>query len=135
MSTVISEAASIASSPPIPDVTSAFKKAVESAGIFPRNGPDPTARSWGHSSSGITFAGQHKLSKLPLPSLESSCERYLEALKPLQSTEEHNDTAVAVKNFVVGEGPILQAQLKEYDSTHANYMEHFCESLLSRKIT
>lgn len=116
---------------PAPDARASFKKAVEAAGIFPRNGPDPTSRSWGHSSSGITFAAQSKLPKLPLPSLEHSCQRYLDVLKPLQTTEEQEDTAAAVKNFISGEGPTLQAQLEVYDSSHANYMEHFCEPLLS----
>ncbi|KAF7511151.1 hypothetical protein GJ744_005382 [Endocarpon pusillum] len=99
--------------------------------MFPRNGPDPSARSWGHHDSGITFAAQRKLPKLPLPSLESSCKRYLEALKPLQAAEEQKASAAAVQNFLHGEGPILQAQLKEYDNSHANYFEHFCyESFL-----
>lgn len=107
-------------------VGSSFRKAVDAACIFPRNGPDPSARSWGHHASGITFAAQHKLPKLPLPSLESSCTRYLEALKPLQSIEEQEASAAAVRNFVCEEGPILQAQLREYDASHANYFEHFC---------
>lgn len=105
-----------------------FTKAVHAAGIFPRNGPDLTARSWGHHKSGITFAAQHKLPKLPLPSLESSCKKYLEALKPLQSAPEHEASIEAVENFLHKEGPILQAQLKEYDKIHANYFEHFCMS-------
>lgn len=109
-------------------VGNSFKEAVDAAGIFPRNGPDPSARSWGHHASGITFAAQHKLPKLPLPSLESSCKRYLEALRPLQSTEEQKASAAAVRNFVDEEGPILQAQLREYDASHINYFEHFCEN-------
>jgi carnitine O-acetyltransferase len=107
---------------------SSFRAAIDAAGIFPRNGPDPSARSWGHHGSGITFAAQHKLPKLPLPTLESSCKRYLEALKPLQSAQEQEASAAAVQNFVDGEGPILQAQLKEYDNSQANYFEHFCKS-------
>ena len=119
-----------AAPPQVSDGTSSFRKAVKAAGIFPRNGPDPSARSWGHRSSGITFAAQLNLPKLPLPSLQQSCHSYLEALKPLQSTNEQNDSSRAVQNFLHGEGPTLQAQLKEYDGTHANYMEHFCESML-----
>lgn len=103
------------------------KVAVNAAGMFPRNGPDLTARSWSHHDSGITFAAQHKLPKQPLPSLESSCKKYLEALKTLQSVEEQEASAAAVKNFLHGEGPILQAQLKEYDNSQANYFEHYCE--------
>lgn len=108
-------------------VGSSFKEVADAAGIFPRNGPDQSARSWGHHVSGITFAAQHKLPKLPLPSLESSCKRYLEALKPLQSTQEQEASAAAVRKFICEEGPILQTQLKEYDASHANYFEHFCE--------
>jgi carnitine O-acetyltransferase len=106
-----------------------FMKAVHAAGILPRNGPDPTARSWGHHPSGRTFAAQDKLPKLPVPTLESSCRRYLEALKPLQSAQEHEASATAVQTFLQGEGPILQAQLKEYDRSQANYFEHFCQFL------
>ncbi len=120
------QAAATSSQPSKPD--SSFRKAIEASGIFPRNGPDPTARPWGHHSSGVTFAAQHKLPKQPLPSIELSCKRYLKALKPLQSAEEHEASAAAVQNFLDGEGPVLQAQLKEYDDTHANYFEHFCES-------
>lgn len=108
--------------------TNFFKGAIYNAGIFPRNGPDPSARSWSHHKSGVTFAAQHKLPKLPLPSLESSCRRYLQALKPLQSAQEHEFTAAVVQNFIHGEGSILQAQLKEYDDSHDNYFENFCES-------
>ena len=107
---------------------SSFRAAIEASGIFPRNGPDASARSWSHQISGTTFAAQGKLPKLPLPSLESSCKRYLDALKPLQSAQEQEASAAAVQNFVDGEGPILQAQLKEYDESHENYFEHFCES-------
>lgn len=104
-----------------------FRAAIFASGIFPRNGPDPSARSWSHQSSGVTFAAQHKLPKLPLPSLESLCKRYLDALKSLQLAQEQEVSAEAVKTFIEGERPILQAQLKEYDDNHENYFEHFCE--------
>lgn len=110
-------------------IDSSFQKAVSAAGIFPKNGPDSSARSWGHHQSGVTFAAQHKLPKLPLPSLESSCQRYLKALKPLQSTQEHEASVAAVHTFLQGEGPILQAQLEEYNRRQENYFEHFCTSI------
>lgn len=110
-------------------VDSSFSKAVDASGIFPKNGPDQSARSWGHHQSGITFAAQHKLPKLPLPSLESSCQRYLKALKPLQSAQEHEASAAAVQTFIHGEGPILQAQLEEYNRRQENYFENFCKSI------
>ena len=106
--------------------TTALEEAVEKSGIFPKNGPDPSVRSWCHTSSGVTFASQHKLPKQPLPTLESSCRRYLEALKPLQSSEEHADSEAAVSRFINGEGAVLQAQLEAYNKSHANYFEHFC---------
>lgn len=110
-------------------MSSAFRAAVDAAGIFPKNGPDPSARSWGHHESGVTFAAQQKLPKQPLPSLESSCKRYLDALKPLQSSQEQEASSAAVQSFLHGEGPILQAQLKEYDDSHPNWFEHYCEPL------
>lgn len=108
--------------------SSSVKKAVDAAAMFPKNGPDPSARSWGHHHSGVTFAAQDKLPKLPLPSLESSCQRYLKALKPLQSAQEHEASEAAVHTFIQGEGSILQSRLKEYNDSQENYFEHFCES-------
>ena len=96
------------------------------AALFPRDGPDLTARSWGHHSSGTTFSAQSKLPKQPLPSLESSCQKYLEALRVLQSEHEQKASAKAVEDFLVSEGRTLQAQLQEYDKTHDNWFEHFC---------
>ena len=104
---------------------SAFRAAINASGIFPRNGPDSSARSWSHDKGGTTFAAQHTLPKLPLPSLESSCKRYLEALKALSSEEEHRASTLAVQKFLDVEGPILQAQLEEYGAQQANYFEHF----------
>ena len=122
--------AGVAASTQTSKSSSSLKGSVVAAGIFPKNGPDPSARSWGHHGSGITFAAQHKLPKLPLPSLKSSCQRYLEALRPLQSAQEQEASTAAVQNFLHGEGPILQAQLEEYNNAHDNYFEHFCESPL-----
>ena len=104
----------------------ALREAVEASSIFPRNGPDPSARSWGHNTSGKTFGAQHKLPKQPLPSLEGSCQRYLEALTPLQSEHEHKASAAAVERFLNGEGPTLQAQLEQYDASHLNWFENYC---------
>ncbi|KAG8526576.1 uncharacterized protein KY384_008777 [Bacidia gigantensis] len=106
--------------------SSSFKPTLKASGTFPRNGPDPSARPWSHDESGITFSAQRRLPKQPLPSLESSCERYLEAVKPLQLTEEHKTTVDTVKDFLSGEGSTLQAQLGTYNENHVNYFEHFC---------
>ncbi|KAF2084723.1 hypothetical protein K490DRAFT_68480 [Saccharata proteae CBS 121410] len=78
-----------------------------------------------NSKPGITFAAQDKLPKLPIPELESSCNKYLAALEPLQSPKEHHDTEIAVKEFLKAEGPELQERLKKYAAGKANYIEQF----------
>ncbi|KAK3946124.1 putative mitochondrial carnitine O-acetyltransferase [Diplogelasinospora grovesii] len=74
---------------------------------------------------GVTFAGQDKLPKLPIPDLEKTCERYLAALKPLQSGREHADTKQAVEQFLKGEGPELNEKLKKYAEGRTSYIEQF----------
>ena len=105
----------------------AMQAAIETAAIFPKNGPDPSARSWGHDPEGQTFRAQHGVPKLPLPSLEGSCERYLQAVKALQSTDEHGTSTAAVHSFLQHEGPLLQKQLEAYNKSHVNWFENFCE--------
>ncbi len=77
------------------------------------------------SKPGITFAAQDKLPKLPIPDLESSMKRYLEALAPLQSSHEHNDTKAATRDFVEHEGKDLQDRLKSYATGRTSYIEQF----------
>lgn len=79
------------------------------------------------SYPGVTFAHQEKLAKLPIPDLESSCNRYLQALKPLQSAREHSDTRHAVHEFLIKEGPELQEKLKKYAEGRTSYIEQFCK--------
>ena len=86
----------------------------------------------GDRKPGITFASQDKLPKLPIPDLESTCQKYLDALKPLQNSREQNDTAAAVQEFLNCEGPELQARLKKYATGKTSYIEQFCELLLYR---
>ena len=80
-----------------------------------------------HYNGGVTFALQDKLPKLPIPDLEKTCERYLQALKPLQSPREHSDTRHAVQEFLRGEGPELNEKLKKYAEGKTSYIEQFCE--------
>ena len=75
----------------------------------------------------ITFANQEKLPKLPIPDLESTTEKYLSALKPLQSPREHQDTIRVVKGFLQKDGPELNERLKKYASDKTSYIEQFCE--------
>jgi hypothetical protein len=77
---------------------------------------------------GVTYAHQDKLPKLPIPELEASCQRYLTALKPLQSLREHADTKHAVQEFLKHDGPELQEKLKKYAEGRSSYIEQFCKS-------
>lgn len=76
---------------------------------------------------GVTFAHQDKLAKLPIPDLDSTCEKYLTALKPLQSPRDHSDTSHAVHEFLSQEGPELQEKLKKYAEGKTSYIEQFCK--------
>ena len=76
--------------------------------------------------AGVTFAGQDKLPKLPVPELKSSLDKYLESLKPLQTPREHRETEAAVADFLKNEGPELQERLKKYASNRTSYIEQFC---------
>lgn len=78
-----------------------------------------------NSRPGITFAHQDSLPKLPIPELDSSCKKYLAALRPLQTPKEYNETVHAVEDFLKSDGPVLQEKLKKYASGKANYIEQF----------
>ncbi|KAF1979225.1 carnitine acetyl transferas-like protein [Bimuria novae-zelandiae CBS 107.79] len=100
--------------------------AKESQASFPSEARDPLGHHKNpESRPGITFAHQDKLPKLPIPELESSCKKYLAALKPLQSPKEHNDTVHAIQDFIKSDGPALQDKLKKYANGKANYIEQF----------
>lgn len=102
--------------------------AKDTAQSFPAQERAPLAHSTNpNSRPGITFASQDSLPKLPIPELDSSCKKYLAALKPLQSPKEHNDTITSVQEFLKSDGPILQEKLKKYASGKANYIEQFCK--------
>ncbi|TKA80303.1 hypothetical protein B0A49_01594, partial [Cryomyces minteri] len=77
------------------------------------------------SKPGITFAAQDKLPQLPIPELESTCKKYLSALKPLQTIREHQHTEDAVLEFLRAEGPDLQDRLKKYATGKSSYIEQF----------
>lgn len=74
---------------------------------------------------GITFSGQDKLPKLPIPDLAASCKRYVEALKPLQTEREQAETHYAVNEFLKSDGPELNEKLKDYAQGKTSYIEQF----------
>lgn len=81
----------------------------------------------GQRDGGITFASQDKLPKLPIPDLASTCDKYLEALRPLQSPRERAETEFAVRDFLTTDGPDLQERLKKYAQGKTSYIEQFCQ--------
>lgn len=78
-------------------------------------------------SGGVTFAAQDDLPRLPIPELSTSCEKYLRALKPLQTPRDHVETQHAVAEFLKDDGPGLQEKLKKYAQGKTSYIEQFCE--------
>lgn len=86
---------------------------------------EPLKKKQEKAKPGITYAAQDKLPKLPIPDLESSAKRYLEALEPLQSSREHDDTKSAVKDFLLHDGRDLQDKLKKYATNKTSYIEQF----------
>lgn len=76
---------------------------------------------------GVTYAHQDELPKLPIPDLEQTCQKYLAALKPLQTPREHAETRHAVQEFLKHEGPELNEKLKKYAEGRTSYIEQFCK--------
>ncbi|KAK1639684.1 choline/Carnitine O-acyltransferase [Colletotrichum phormii] len=74
---------------------------------------------------GVTFAAQEKLKHLPIPELETTAQKYLTALKPLQSAREHSETKQALQDFLKHDGPALQDKLKTYAQDKTSYIEQF----------
>lgn len=105
-----------------------LKNAIPEAARQAASGKKEMGLTEDKSYPGVTFAHQEKLAKLPIPDLESSCNKYLQALKPLQSAREHSDTKQAVQDFLVKDGPELQEKLKKYAEGRTSYIEQFCES-------
>lgn len=71
---------------------------------------------------------QESLPKLPLPKLEDTCKRYIEAVRALLSETELVRTKAAVMEFQQGIGVELQKQLEMIDrSTNTNYLHEILQ--------
>ena len=88
---------------------------------------EPLAHHGVKETPGITFAHQDELPKLPIPELESSLEKYQDALVPLQTRREQSETSRVVQDFLKSDGPDLQARLKKYATGKTSYIEQFCK--------
>lgn len=109
-----------------PDGGRSLDKAKQVKDDYNKEQRDPLSSSQPQPKPGITFAAQDKLPKLPIPELDSSLKKYLAALKPLQSSREHEDTQQAAEEFLKAEGPELQERLRKYATGKTSYIEQFC---------
>lgn len=75
---------------------------------------NPVSKFQSNPPESRTFARQRELPKLPIPSLEDSCKRYLTSLQGLQDHKEHEQTKHAVEDFLKGDGPRIQQSLRTY---------------------
>ena len=73
-------------------------------------------------TSNRTLEFQDRLPKLPIPSLEDTCNRYLKALEALQDEKDHANTKAAVKQFLETDGPVLHGILEEYAKDKARFV-------------
>jgi carnitine O-acetyltransferase len=69
--------------------------------------------------SARTFGNEDRLPRVPLPTLEDSCERFLDWCAPLLTADELATTGAAVASFLRpdGAGHTLHAALARYDAT------------------
>jgi carnitine O-acetyltransferase len=69
--------------------------------------------------SSRTFGNEDRLPRVPLPTLDESCDRFLEWCAPLLTAAQLAETEAAVAAFREpgGAGPILQTALEDYDAS------------------
>uniref|UniRef100_A0A4W5JNV9 Carnitine O-octanoyltransferase n=1 Tax=Hucho hucho TaxID=62062 RepID=A0A4W5JNV9_9TELE len=72
-----------------------------------------------------TFQYQHSLPPLPVPSLEGSLAKYLDAVRPFATEEEYQVTAAVVKRFGEGIGKDLHQKLLQRARTRRNWLEEW----------
>ncbi|XP_011150518.1 carnitine O-palmitoyltransferase 2, mitochondrial isoform X2 [Harpegnathos saltator] len=71
-----------------------------------------------------TLHFQKSLPRLPIPKLEDTCRRYLNAQKPLLDDKDLQNTSSYVSKFLANEGQSLQKQLLQHDAenSHTSYI-------------
>ncbi|XP_074756319.1 peroxisomal carnitine O-octanoyltransferase isoform X2 [Athene noctua] len=75
------------------------------------------------SSEERTFQYQDSLPSLPVPPLDESLSKYLDAVKPFLNQEEYQRTEDIVKKFENGIGKELHQKLLERAKTRRNWLE------------
>ncbi|XP_020843150.1 peroxisomal carnitine O-octanoyltransferase isoform X1 [Phascolarctos cinereus] len=72
-----------------------------------------------------TFQYQDSLPSLPVPSLDESLKKYLDAVKPFANEEEYKQTEEIVEKFKNGIGEKLQQKLLERAKGKRNWLEEW----------
>ncbi|XP_059909779.1 peroxisomal carnitine O-octanoyltransferase-like isoform X3 [Gadus macrocephalus] len=72
-----------------------------------------------------TFQYQDSLPPLPVPSLEGSLSKYLDAVRPFATEPEYEATVENVRSFQEGIGQVLQQKLLHRASTRRNWLEEW----------
>ena len=75
------------------------------------------------------FPTQGSLGPLPVPSLEETCERYIDSLRPLLSDADLAHSEAVVADFCNGLGKRLQAGLEARAESERNWLEKWWEEL------
>ncbi|KAG7282172.1 hypothetical protein CRUP_034919 [Coryphaenoides rupestris] len=72
-----------------------------------------------------TFQYQDSLPPLPVPSLEGSLAKYLDAVRPFATQQEYEATVENVRNFKEGIGQVLHQKLLHRARTKRNWLEEW----------
>ncbi|XP_077487112.1 carnitine palmitoyltransferase 2 isoform X2 [Amblyomma americanum] len=123
-----------------------LQEKIDRSPIFQRSASGTASGSVDYSSDDYQFLErsvlptmhfQKSLPRLPIPKLEKTCERYLQALEPLVSGKELEKTKVLVSAFKNKEGSELDQLLRKKDKAnkHTSYISGpwFDMYLTSRK--
>lgn len=99
-------------------------------------------KAWGILLKLLVGPGPHRLyefedvlPRLPLPSLQQTCTKYLETVKPLLSADDYEQTEQLVRSLLVNEGPILQKHLQTRRDTLPSWLSDWwlSSAYLSRR--
>ena len=84
------------------------------------------------TSRGAMLRFEDSLPRLPVPTLEETCKRYLKSVHPLLSQQEFESTKRAVTDFQKpgGQGEVLQKRLlaRREDPKHRNWIYEWWNS-------
>eukprot|EP01103_Thecamoeba_quadrilineata_P019062 TRINITY_DN7577_c0_g1_i1.p1 TRINITY_DN7577_c0_g1~~TRINITY_DN7577_c0_g1_i1.p1 ORF type:complete len:798 (-),score=158.58 TRINITY_DN7577_c0_g1_i1:96-2489(-) len=81
-------------------------------------------------SKPLLYSYGGSLPRLPVPSLKATTDGYLNAMEPLQTPEEFEETKILAKQFLENEGPRLQWYLKLKAWISDNYISDWWETYI-----